>query len=102
MSLSTALIDVLPDLILELKRDGRILSYAGGLEVQALRLSSDAAGKTLADVYPVLVAELLKQLSRRVLSSRTSCETEFLHQGMRYEVRISARSADRALCVIRA
>ncbi len=94
------LIEELPDLVIQLSRDGTILRHAGGRAVQGLRPAGplDAA---CTGSWPAVVASLIKQLTRRAISTRETAEASFVHAERRYEVRISAQSPDRAICVIR-
>jgi predicted signal transduction protein with EAL and GGDEF domain len=94
--------DAYPDLVIELKRDGTILTHFGGADLKALRLPPEATGQALSAVYPPAVATTLKQLARRCIVSRDACQSHFVHLNSRYEARLSARSSDRALCIIRA
>jgi predicted signal transduction protein with EAL and GGDEF domain len=101
MSPAVALFDAFPDLVLELGRDGTILTLAGGSALPELRLPLNAVGMALSRVYPQPIASLVSRLTRRAITSRESCESNFVHLSARYEVRVSARSADHALCIIR-
>ncbi len=88
-----SLIDALPDLVVQLSRDGTVLRHAGGRSVRGLRAAGSA--------WPPTVAALIKQLTRRAIASREPCEASFDHAGGRYEARVSAQSPDRAIGLIR-
>ncbi len=52
MRMAESLSDVLPDLVVMLRRDGVILSHLGGRSVSALVPRADAAGQRLESVWP--------------------------------------------------
>ncbi|HEY0766859.1 MAG TPA: GGDEF domain-containing phosphodiesterase [Steroidobacteraceae bacterium] len=95
------LIEGLPDLVVLVRRDGLILECGGGHGVPHLLPSGDCAGKRLEAVWPDSVAGLLKQLTRRALTARTTAEARFDEDGRTYEARASAQGPERAMCVIR-
>jgi predicted signal transduction protein with EAL and GGDEF domain len=101
MKTRLSLIDALPDLALLVRRDGILLSYAGGCSVQSLRPANGSEGKNLDSVWPVAVAELVKQLTRRAIAIRGAAEAEFADGASHYEVRVSPQGPDRVICVIR-
>ncbi len=102
MRMLDSLGDVLPDLVVLVKRDGVILSHMGGRGVAALALPREAVGQRLDRVWAEDIAACIKQGVRRALAQRTTLDTFFTAAGVRYEVRTTAQSPDRALCVIRA
>jgi EAL domain-containing protein (putative c-di-GMP-specific phosphodiesterase class I)/GGDEF domain-containing protein len=102
MKTRLALVDALPDLVLLVRRDGILLSYAGGCDVQPLRPASGSEGKSLESLWPADVAELVKQLTRRAIASRGATAAEFTDSTTRYEARVTPQGPDRAICVIRA
>jgi EAL domain-containing protein (putative c-di-GMP-specific phosphodiesterase class I)/GGDEF domain-containing protein len=97
-----ALIDALPDLAVLVRRDGVLLSYVGGRDVQSLCPASESEGKSLESLWPTAVADLIKQLTRRAIATREVAEAEFVDAESRYQARVSPQGPDRAVCVIRA
>ena len=100
--MAESLSDVLPDLIVMVRRDGVILSHIGGRGVSALVPSQDSAGERLETVWPGNAATCLKQAMRRAISQRAVVDSFFTDAGVSYEVRAAAQGPDRAVCVIRA
>ena len=99
---AAALLELLPDLVLLIQRDGKILAHAGGSQVAELRPTADS-GKTLASLaWSAATAELLKLLTRRSIAQRAPLEARFQEASRTYEVRVSAQGPDRAVAVIRA
>jgi len=101
MKTRLSLIDALPDLALLVRRDGTLLSYAGGCSVQSLRPADGSEGRNLEAVWPAAIAELIKQLTRRAIATREATEAEFSDGALRYEARVSPQGPDRAICVVR-
>jgi len=97
-----ALIDALPDLLVVVRRDGVVLQCGGGHGVPELRPLRDVTGQRLEGVWSHPVAGLLRQLTRREITSRTTTEARFEDGGCAYEARASAHGPERALCVVRA
>jgi predicted signal transduction protein with EAL and GGDEF domain len=96
-----ALLEVLPDLVVLLRRDGLVLSLGGGDACGELRPAAPASGKRAEELWPAAVVELLKRLVGRAIALRGASEAKFQERGRGFEVRVSARGPDRALCVIR-
>jgi predicted signal transduction protein with EAL and GGDEF domain len=94
------LLEALPDLIVLLRRDGTVMSCAGGGGVGRLK-RPDAEGQRLESLWPAPVAELIKQLVRKVIATRAPAEARFHDEGRGFEARVSAQGPERALCVIR-
>src|SRR6195256_1446842 len=97
-----ALIERLPDLVVLLRRDGVVVAHSGGLGVADLKPAGDAIGKPIEAVWSDSVAGLVRQLTRKAISLRTTTEARFQDRGRDYEARVSAQGPDRAICVIRA
>ncbi len=95
-----SLIQVLPQLVALVRRDGTILRSLGGRGL-GLAVHGDLAGKPIGEICPAEVAEQLSGLIRRVLRDRSSCDAGYSSDGRRYEARVSAVGRDRALCVLR-
>lgn len=96
------LLDTLPDLVLLLGRDGRILSHTGGRDVAALRPAAGSVADTFEPTWSAETADLLLRLVRRSLSQRSTFEARFHEQDREYVVRVSAQGPDRASAVIHA
>jgi len=98
---SDSLIRALPDLVIGVRRDGVILAVNAGHGVGELKPSGDSIGKHLAEIWPESVADLVKQLTRKAISTRDTAEARFKDRGNDYEARATAQGPDRAICVIR-
>jgi len=98
---SDSLIRALPDLVIGVRRDGVILAVNAGHGVGELKPAGDSIGKQLVEVWPESVAELVKQLTRKAISTRDTAEAHFQDRGCDYEARATAQGPDRAICVIR-
>jgi predicted signal transduction protein with EAL and GGDEF domain len=98
---SEPLSDLLPDLVLLIRRDGRVLSCGGGRSVPELR-SDGEAGHTSEPAWSDKTANMVRQLVRRTIAQRASEEATFTQRSRRYEVRVTAQGPDRAVAVIRA
>ena len=99
--MSDSLIRSLPDLVIGVRRDGVILAVNAGHGVGELKPAGDSIGKHLAEIWPESVAELVKQLTRKAISTRDTVEARFQDRGCDYEARATAQGPDRAICVIR-
>jgi predicted signal transduction protein with EAL and GGDEF domain len=89
---SDSLIDALPDLLLQLRRDGSVIRQAGG------RLLGEFRSETL---WPTAMKALLRQLTRRAIAARGTADGIMANGDRRYEIRVTAQSPDRAICLIR-
>jgi predicted signal transduction protein with EAL and GGDEF domain len=98
MRMAENLADALPDLILMVRRDGKILSHAGGSGVPALD-PARASGR--APSLPEEAATAIRQAVRRAITERGSVDLAFTSAGAAYEVRATAKGPDRAICVVR-
>ena len=100
-SLQSALIDALPDLVVLVRRDGVLLTYAGGRALPDLNPNPESVGENIETVWPQPVADLIKRLTLKAIGLRAATDARFQHRGEYYEARVSAQGPDRALCVIR-
>src|SRR3984893_10372612 len=100
-SLQYALIDALPDLVVLVRRDGILLTYAGGHGLPDLKPDAQSIGENYATVWPEHVADLIKRLALKAIGIRAVADARFSHLGENYEARVGAQGPDRALCVIR-
>ncbi len=96
------LLEVIPDLVLLLGRDGTVLRSIGGESVRALRPRDEFIGGPLTASWPEEGAEEVMRLVRRAIALRTVCDATLLIDGAPFEVRVSAQSQSRAICTIRA
>jgi predicted signal transduction protein with EAL and GGDEF domain len=85
--------EMLPDVVLIIRRDGVLLEHIAGHGVFDLDPALQAA-------WPESVAQQMKQLVRRVIASRATEEMTFHHERT-FQVRATAQGPDRAICVIR-
>ena len=93
------LVHSLPDLVLLVKRDGTLLSHAGGHAVP--ELGNRGAGDAFAPAWSRSTEKLVRQLARKAIADRAAVEARFRQGDKRYEVRMTPQSPERALCVIR-
>ena len=93
----SALIELLPDLVFLMRRDGSVVSHFGGHGVPDLRSAQTRGEVQWSDP----TATLIKQLVRRSISHRAPAEARFQEQGRDYEVRVTPQGPDRAIGVIR-
>jgi predicted signal transduction protein with EAL and GGDEF domain len=100
--MSAVLIDLLPDLVFLMRRDGTVVAHVGGQAVPDFRRDTLDAGDKLEQIWSPGTAALVKRLLRRCIASRTPVETRFQEQGRTYEVRVSPQGPNRAIGVIRA
>jgi predicted signal transduction protein with EAL and GGDEF domain len=90
----------LPDLIVLVQRAGTVISCAGGGGVGRLK-PAEPEGRRLESLWPAPVAELLMQLVRKAIATRSPAEARFQDEGRGFEARVTAQGPDRALCVLR-
>lgn len=100
--MSAVLLDLLPDLVFLMRRDGTVVAHVGGQAVPDFRRETLDAGDKLEQIWSPGTAALVKRLLRRCIASRTPVETRFQEQGRSYEVRVSPQGPNRAIGVIRA
>lgn len=92
-----ALIGLLPDLVMLVRRDGRIVASGGGQGLPELRPASESLEPGWSEPTRTLVTQLV----RRSISQRSTVEARFHEAGRLYDVRASALGPDRATVVIR-
>lgn len=95
-----ALLEAMPELVLMMRRDGTVRDAGGGRAVP-LKIEGSQLGRAIEEIWPVPVAEILHRLVKRAIATREPLEAEFIHDGARFEARVTAQAPDRALCVIR-
>ncbi len=99
--MSAVLIDLLPDLVFLMRRDGTVVAHVGGQAVPDFRRDSLDAGDKVEQIWSPSTAALIKRLLRRSITSRGPVETRFQEQGRSYELRVSPQGPSRAIGVIR-
>lgn len=95
------LMDALPELVVQLRRDGSVVSWGGGRGVGNLRPGPEATGSELKAEWPPAVVTTIKQLLRKTLATRAATEARFEVEGTAYEARATAQGPDSVLVVIR-
>src|SRR3954470_16030119 len=95
-----ALIGLLPDLVMLMRRDGRILATGGGHALPELRPAA-ADGEGAEAGWSDATRTLVAQLVRRSISQRSTVEARFHEVGRPYDVRATAQGPDRAVVVVR-
>jgi hypothetical protein len=78
---SDSLIRALPDLVIGVRRDGVVLALNAGHGVGELKPTGESVGKNVHDIWPERVAELVKQLTRKAISTRTTVQAKFHDRG---------------------
>jgi predicted signal transduction protein with EAL and GGDEF domain len=99
--MSAVLIDLLPDLVFLMRRDGTVVAHAGGQAVPDFRREGMDAGDKVEQIWSPTTAALIKRLLRRSIAGRAPVETRFQEHGHSYELRISPQGPNRAIGVIR-
>lgn len=94
------LIDAVPDLILFISREGRIVSFGGGRGVPDLAHCGLRAGELVDSVWPEAAAHTVMQLVRKSIKLRKTLAVNFADSGRKYTARVAAQGPARALCVI--
>jgi predicted signal transduction protein with EAL and GGDEF domain len=97
-----ALIQLLPDLVLLMRRDGRVIAHAGGEAVPHLRPASSPSGEGFTVAWSEPTATLIRQLLRRSIANRATVEARFQERERDYEIRVTAQGPERAVATIRA
>jgi predicted signal transduction protein with EAL and GGDEF domain len=100
MRMGENLADALPDLVLLVRRDGEILSRAGGSGVPALA-SAVAVADSIDAAFSGAAATVIRQSIRRAIAQRAALDVTFSNGGIAHEMRVTAKAPDRAICAIR-
>jgi predicted signal transduction protein with EAL and GGDEF domain len=100
-AMPAALIDLLPDLVFLMSKDGTIVAHMGGKAVPDLRTDGTGAGGTVDTAWSDVTAKLIKRLLRRSIASRMPVEARFSERGQSYDVRITPQGPNRAVGVVR-
>jgi len=99
--MSAAFIELLPDLVFLMRRDGTVVAHAGGQAVPDFRREGMDAGDKVEQIWSPTTAALIKRLLRRSIAGRAPVETRFQEHGHSYELRVSPQGPNRAIGVIR-
>jgi predicted signal transduction protein with EAL and GGDEF domain len=92
-----SLLQLIPDLVLLVRRDGSVISHAGGDAVPELRREIvEGAGWSESS------AALIKQLVRQSIAQRAPVEARVREREREYIVRLTPQGPDRAACSVRA
>lgn len=97
-----ALLDDLPDLVVLVRRDGALLGHGGGRGLPQLQPPDDGTARSVQEIWPAPVAELVSQLTRRAIALRGNADTTYRDEHYQFDARAYAQGPDRALCVLRA
>ena len=100
--MSAALIDLLPDLVFLMRRDGTIVAHVGGKAVPDLCGPADESSKRLEHAWSPATAALIKRLLRRSIAGRLPVEARFHEHGRNYDIRVTPQGPNRAIGVVRA
>jgi predicted signal transduction protein with EAL and GGDEF domain len=100
--MSAALIDLLPDLVFLMRRDGTIVAHMGGKAVPDLCGHGDETDNRLEHAWSPATATLIKRLLRRSIAGRTPVEARFHEHGRNYDIRVTPQGPNRAIGVVRA
>lgn len=99
-----ALLDAVPDMIFELRKDGAILQVISSASNPSLRMSEQFVGKTIREVFPSVVDQMLFAIGRVLKSGELHAFEYSLKQGdenRTFEARVTYLSADSVLTIIR-
>jgi EAL domain-containing protein (putative c-di-GMP-specific phosphodiesterase class I)/GGDEF domain-containing protein len=91
----------LPDLIITLSRDGRILSRLGGHGLPGVLTSQIVEGTPVESAWSPEFAGLLRRLVRKATASRSVCEAQHQEGGHPLQIRVTPQGPERAFCVVR-
>ena len=100
--MSAALIELLPDLIFLMRRDGSVVAHMGGQGVPGLCHAADEPEQKLEQAWSQATAALIKRLLRRSIASRVAVEARFHERGRTYDIRVTPQGPSRAIGVVRA
>jgi PAS domain S-box-containing protein len=98
-----ALLDAMPDMIFEFKRDGTILQFISSA-MNPLLPPEEFLGKTIRDVLPAVADQTYFAIERALESGHVHAfEYPLLHEGENktFEARVSPLSADTVLAIVR-
>jgi predicted signal transduction protein with EAL and GGDEF domain len=98
---SDSLIRALPDLVICVRRDGALLALNAGPAVGELKPAAESVGRSVSEIWPSGLGDLVKQLTRKAIATRSTTEARFDERNSHYDIRASAQGPDRAICVIR-
>jgi len=99
-----ALLDAVPDMIFELRRDGVILQLISSATHPSLRVSEQFVGKSIREVFPSVADQMLFAIERALESGHLHAFEYPLTQGNEnrtFETRVTYLSSDSVLAIIR-
>lgn len=97
----TSLIMAIPDVVLVVRRDGRVLDSLGGRTFSVDLGPDQWEGCTVEELLPREVAECIRAALPRVLRTRQPINEVAATGDGQFELRISAHGRERALVVVR-
>lgn len=95
------LIESLPELVLQLRRDGSLVAAEGGRAISSLGCLGGWREGSFTPAWPADFSALLAQLARRTIADRSTCDARAQVAGQWFEIRAMAQGADRCVCVVR-
>ncbi|HET9912561.1 MAG TPA: ATP-binding protein, partial [Anaerolineales bacterium] len=99
-----ALLDAVPDMIFELRRDGMILQLIASVTHPSLRMSERFVGKLIQEVFPSIADQMIFAINRVVEPGDVYAFEYPLMQGdenRTFEARVTYLSSDSVLTIIR-
>ncbi|RPJ27370.1 MAG: PAS domain S-box protein [Chloroflexi bacterium] len=99
-----ALLDAVPDMIFELRRDGVILQLISSATHPSLQVSERFVGKSIRDVFPSMAGQMFFAIERVLASGHVNAFEYPLFLGdenRTFETRVTYLSSDSVLAIIR-
>lgn len=93
--------DAVPDLVLGVSRDGRLLSRIGGRGLPEAVTAQIVVGAKLEEVLSEEFSKLIRQLVRKAIAARAAQEARYVEQGYPLQIRVNPEGPDRVSCVVR-
>ena len=102
---SHAIVKALPDVLLQVERDGRVVSVQSGAAADLGGTMPDAEGRTLSELFPQDVAHSLLSAVESAIASgsvqRVLYDLEHGESLKSFEARVAAINTQVALCIVR-
>jgi len=100
-----ALLDAIPDLMVQVDTDGTILEYKPGKGIDAVLATHECVGKHVHEVFPAELARTVSMQTQRVLATRDAHIFDYQLQcdgsSRYYEIRLVASSPSEIFCLVR-
>lgn len=99
-----ALLDAVPDMIFELRRDGMILQLISSANHPSLRVSEQFVGKSIREVFPSIADQISFAIARVIEAGHVHAFEYPLMQGAEnrtFEARVTYLSSESVLAIIR-